>query len=265
MLTTSLSRCVCGHGIHAHADYFSPVVHHCPATSCVAYVQKTPQTQECMCMALLVDHKAVVNLYRTAATFTNNREHFVGGAQGIVSSQSVNTNPSTHTLIAVSSPNANALPRNQPGSTQAEASVVVAYHLPGYISDDSALNGTFDYHPTPSVTTSTYSNNTDGPFSPNTASSVHNTMSTSDARNVSFTLAPIYSPSANSSTSADSAPILGYSPGGYITQYTNHFVHLPYAGQPEDYHETNESFEYQDFGNVMYAASPEGQSGPYGA
>ncbi|KAK0502787.1 hypothetical protein EDD18DRAFT_1135113 [Armillaria luteobubalina] len=120
--------------------------------------------------------------------------------------------------------------------------------------------------PSPSVTTSTYSNNTNGPFSPNIASSVHSTaMSTSDARNVSFTLAPIYSPSANSSTSADSAPILGYSPGGYITQYTNHFVHLPYAGQPEDYHETNESFEYQDFGNVMYAASPEGQSGPYGA
>ncbi|KAK0477762.1 hypothetical protein EDD18DRAFT_73911 [Armillaria luteobubalina] len=145
--TLDQSRCVCGHGIHAHADYFSPVVHHCPATSCVAYVQKMPQTQECMCMALLVDHKAVVNLYRTAATFTNNREHFVSGAQGIVSSQSVNTNPSTHTLIPVSSPNANALPRNQPGSTQAEASVVVAHHLPRYISDDSAPNGTFDYHP----------------------------------------------------------------------------------------------------------------------
>ncbi|KAK0445541.1 hypothetical protein EV421DRAFT_329569 [Armillaria borealis] len=40
MLTTSQSRCVCGHGIHAHADYLSLVVHHCPTKYCVAYVQK---------------------------------------------------------------------------------------------------------------------------------------------------------------------------------------------------------------------------------
>lgn len=97
-------------------------------------------------MALLVDHKAVVNLYRTAAAVTNNREHFVGGARGIVSSYSASTNPSTPILIPISSPNANALPHNQ-HSTQAEAGVVVAHHFPGYVSDGSAPNGTFDYHP----------------------------------------------------------------------------------------------------------------------
>ncbi|KAK0240639.1 hypothetical protein EDD85DRAFT_496414 [Armillaria nabsnona] len=145
--TLDQSRCVCGHGIHAHADYISPVVHHCPATNCVAYVQKTPQTQECTCMALLVDHKAVVNLYRTVAAVTNNREHLVGGMQGIVSSYSASTNPSTPILIPISSPSANALPHNRQGSTQAEAGVVVAHHLPGYASDGSAPNGTFDYHP----------------------------------------------------------------------------------------------------------------------
>ncbi len=31
--------CTCGHGIHAHVDYISTVVHHCPATHCAAYVQ----------------------------------------------------------------------------------------------------------------------------------------------------------------------------------------------------------------------------------
>ncbi|SJL04562.1 uncharacterized protein ARMOST_07929 [Armillaria ostoyae] len=143
--TLDQSRCVCGHGIHAHADCLSAVVHHCPVTSCVAYVQKTPQTQECMCMVLLVDHKPVVNLYRTAAAVTNNREHFVGGGQGIVSSYS--TTAGTPTAIPISSPSTSVLMHSQPDSTQPEAGVVVAHHLPGYASDGSAPNGTFDYHP----------------------------------------------------------------------------------------------------------------------
>ncbi|KAK0445556.1 hypothetical protein EV421DRAFT_1734747 [Armillaria borealis] len=32
---------LCGHGIHAHIDYVSTVVHHYPANQCAAYVQKT--------------------------------------------------------------------------------------------------------------------------------------------------------------------------------------------------------------------------------
>ncbi|KAK0183942.1 hypothetical protein F5146DRAFT_1146203 [Armillaria mellea] len=145
--TLDQSCCVCGHGIHAHADYFSPIVHHCPATSCVAYVQKMPQTQECTCTALLIDHKAVVNLYHTAAALTNNWEHFVGDAQGFVSSYIATMNLSIPILTPISSPNANALPHDQPGSTQAEAGVIVMHHLPGYASDGTAQNGTFDYRP----------------------------------------------------------------------------------------------------------------------
>ncbi len=98
-------------------------------------------------MALLVDHKPVVNLYRTVAAVTNNREHLVGGVQGIVSSYGASMNPSTPIPIPISSPNANALPHSQQGSTQAEAGIVVAHHLPGYVSDGSAPNGAFDYHP----------------------------------------------------------------------------------------------------------------------
>ncbi|KAK0445555.1 hypothetical protein EV421DRAFT_1734746 [Armillaria borealis] len=87
----------------------------------------------------------VVNLYRTAAAVTNNREHFVGGGQGIVSSYS--TTAGTPTAIPISSPSTSALMHSQPDSTQPEAGVVVAHHLPGYASDGSAPNGTFDYHP----------------------------------------------------------------------------------------------------------------------
>ncbi|SJL07697.1 uncharacterized protein ARMOST_11047 [Armillaria ostoyae] len=60
--------CRCGHGMHAHADYVSMVVHRCVATNCAAYVQKTPRTQGCTCSASLIDHKPVVNMYRSHAT-----------------------------------------------------------------------------------------------------------------------------------------------------------------------------------------------------
>ncbi|PBK77614.1 hypothetical protein ARMSODRAFT_1010265 [Armillaria solidipes] len=53
-------HCTCGHGIHAHVDYLSPVVHHCPSTHCAAYVQKTPQTQDRTCGAPLADHVAIL-------------------------------------------------------------------------------------------------------------------------------------------------------------------------------------------------------------
>ncbi|KAK0502785.1 hypothetical protein EDD18DRAFT_1135096 [Armillaria luteobubalina] len=40
VLTVSQLVCgLCGHGIHAHADYMSIVVNHCPANQCAAYAQ----------------------------------------------------------------------------------------------------------------------------------------------------------------------------------------------------------------------------------
>ncbi|PBK80413.1 hypothetical protein ARMGADRAFT_1068992 [Armillaria gallica] len=59
---------LCGHSIHTHVDYVSVVVHHCFATNCAAYVQKTPRTQGCTCSASLIDHEPVVNMYRSPAT-----------------------------------------------------------------------------------------------------------------------------------------------------------------------------------------------------
>ncbi|KAK0433493.1 uncharacterized protein EV420DRAFT_1690546 [Desarmillaria tabescens] len=143
--TLDQSRCICGHGIHAHADYLSPVVHQCPATCCVAFVQKTPQTQECTCTALLVDHKAVVNLYRIAPAITNNWEPYVGTSQSIVPSYSMNaSNP----VIPISSPNtAGALLHIQPVSAQAENVGFVTHHLQGLAPDSITPNATFSNHP----------------------------------------------------------------------------------------------------------------------
>ncbi|KAK0189617.1 hypothetical protein F5146DRAFT_1139015 [Armillaria mellea] len=57
-------QCTCGHLIHAHVDYLSQFVHHCPTTGCAAYVQKTPHTQDCTCMAPLSSHFLGVNQCR---------------------------------------------------------------------------------------------------------------------------------------------------------------------------------------------------------
>ncbi|KAK0448259.1 uncharacterized protein EV420DRAFT_849179 [Desarmillaria tabescens] len=121
-------RCVCGHGMHAHADFMSLVVHHCPANSCVAYVQKTPKTQECSCGALLVDHVPVFNIYRppTASSHTMNA--------------SASSNDADFTPFA-------SLPPSSSDTVQAETDAFIAYDLGGYVLDDGALNATLDYHP----------------------------------------------------------------------------------------------------------------------
>ncbi|PBK77610.1 hypothetical protein ARMSODRAFT_1077326 [Armillaria solidipes] len=58
----------CGHGIHAHRDYVSMFVHHCPAMNCAAYYPKTSRVQGCTCSASLIEHMPVVNVYRSPAT-----------------------------------------------------------------------------------------------------------------------------------------------------------------------------------------------------
>ncbi|KAK0228095.1 hypothetical protein IW262DRAFT_1490182 [Armillaria fumosa] len=80
-----------------------------------------------------------------------------------------------------------------------------------------------DNVPSPSASTSNYSNDT-GPFSSSTASSVYNTaISSGDTRNMSLTPASTSSPSAFSTTSAiqsDATQILGYNSD-------SHFAHYP--------------------------------------
>ncbi|KAK0225239.1 hypothetical protein EDD85DRAFT_857032 [Armillaria nabsnona] len=66
----------CGHGIHAHADYVSMVVHHYPPTQCAAYVQKTPLTQCCTCEIWLCDHLPINNSYRSAEPWSVLDQYF---------------------------------------------------------------------------------------------------------------------------------------------------------------------------------------------
>ncbi|PBK96345.1 hypothetical protein ARMGADRAFT_692579 [Armillaria gallica] len=151
--TLDQPRCICGHGIHAHVDYLSLVVHHCPTNYCVAFVQKTPQTQECTCGALLIDHVPVVNGYRSLpAAVTNSQEPFVGEGRSIGSSYSTNasaSNDANPILFAPTpSPNTNTLSHIQPGYTQADAEIFIAHHPQGYAPDGDASNGPFFYYPT---------------------------------------------------------------------------------------------------------------------
>ncbi len=123
--------------------------------------------------------------------------------------------------------------------------------------------------PSSSAPTSSYSD-VNSPFSPNTMSSDYNTAILSgDARNIFLTATSISSPSAASTSSAiqpDTTQTVGYSSDGYFAQYPNHFVSSPYVG-PSEGDATNESVEYQDYGNAMYAEPPEaeGWSSSYGA
>ncbi len=220
MLTFSQNICgLCGHGIHAHADYVSTIINHYPVNQCAAYVQRvcllssphrilksqlrllqTTLMQRCTCEAQFYEHIATDNWYQLPEPWT-----------------------------------------------------VLDYFSPG-------SNG----H-SPSAATS-YFNDANSPFSPNPTSSDYNTASSSgDGRNVSLTPSTP-SPSAASTSSAiqpDTTPTLGYSSKGC---FRNYFVNSPYAGSPEG-GATNESFEYQDYGNAMYAQPPEAEGwlGPYGA
>ncbi|KAK0445563.1 hypothetical protein EV421DRAFT_330417 [Armillaria borealis] len=140
-------HCTCGHGIHAHVDYLSPVVRHCPSTHCAAYVQKTPQTQDCTCGAPLADHVAIVNSYRLPAAIS-----YAGGIQNI--SPPSNTgpdNPSDNMNIILSpqpivfSPSPNIYPSGtQLGTIQEEPDVSSCHQgLSGVFKGDSDENRHF--------------------------------------------------------------------------------------------------------------------------
>ncbi|KAK0240658.1 hypothetical protein EDD85DRAFT_1021864 [Armillaria nabsnona] len=195
---------LCGHGIHAHVDYVSTVVNHCPANQCAAYAQKTTLTQRCTCEAQFCEHVAADNLHR----------------------------------------------------------ILDPWAVLDYFNPD--ING-----PSSSAPTSSYSNDANSPFSPNTMSSdYHTAVLSRDTRNISptpFTPSPSTA-STSSAVQPDTAQTVGYSSDGYFAQYPNYFVSSPYVG-PSEGDATNESFEYQDYRNAMYAEPPEaeGWSGSYGA
>ncbi|KAK0433120.1 uncharacterized protein EV420DRAFT_1654975 [Desarmillaria tabescens] len=150
-LTLDQSRCMCGHGIHAHADYVSLIVHNCRPTHCVAYVQKTPKTQECTCSALLFDHVPVVNAYRSPAAVSYNRGSVVDGDQSIGSptytidapSSLNDANPVT-SIPMIFSPDINAPSR----IIQPETDIFATHQLVGHdMQDGDVPNGNSDYDP----------------------------------------------------------------------------------------------------------------------
>ncbi|KAK0445566.1 hypothetical protein EV421DRAFT_2034565 [Armillaria borealis] len=61
---------VCGHGIHAHADYVSPFVNHYPANQCAAYAQKTHMMQFCTCGTQFFEHVGAYNSYHISEPWT---------------------------------------------------------------------------------------------------------------------------------------------------------------------------------------------------
>ncbi|PBK77626.1 hypothetical protein ARMSODRAFT_997979 [Armillaria solidipes] len=119
--------------------------------------------------------------------------------------------------------------------------------------------------PSSSVTTS-YFNDANSPLSPNTMSSDYiGAILSDDARNMSLTRTSTSSPSVSSSASPAIEPnttqtILDYSTDGYFAQHPNYIVNSPCAG-PSEGGATNESFQYQDYGNVMYTEPSEDWSG----
>ncbi|KAK0244013.1 hypothetical protein EDD85DRAFT_183532 [Armillaria nabsnona] len=125
--------CQCGHGMHAHADYVSTVVHRCVATNCVAFIQKTARTQGCTCSASLIDHNPVMNMYRSPATLP----YGVDVDNGINTFNGNMTNipflpTSTHSPYTNDSPSysyGNATPTPQPATQTSITQVDAESHL----------------------------------------------------------------------------------------------------------------------------------------
>ncbi|KAK0474901.1 hypothetical protein IW261DRAFT_532605 [Armillaria novae-zelandiae] len=115
----------CGHGIHAHVDYVSMMVHHHPATQCAAYVQRSPLTQRCTCGTWLSDHdEAIDNLYLSTdpgdvLDDTPDNDNLSSSATGFQSNESIN-HAYTPSFMYASSTNFNTA--DGPGPTPARIS-----------------------------------------------------------------------------------------------------------------------------------------------
>ncbi|SJL04572.1 uncharacterized protein ARMOST_07939 [Armillaria ostoyae] len=198
---------LCGHGIHAHADYVSTVVNNYPANQCAAYVQRTPLMQFCTCEAQFCEHIGTYNSHRFSEP----------------------------------------------------------WKVLHYFNSDG-------HGPSPSVTASGYSDDANSPFASNSISftsvDYNATIFSGNARNIPLTTGPIHSSSTSRTSYAiqpDTIPTLDYSShGSYFTQYPNpsSFLNSPYTGPPEG-GAKNGGFEYQDYGDAMYAEPREAWSGLY--
>ncbi|PBK96317.1 hypothetical protein ARMGADRAFT_1061042 [Armillaria gallica] len=136
---------LCGHGIHAHVDYVSTVVHHYSVNQCAAYVQKTPLVQRCTCEAQLCDHIATDNPYRSAEPWIV-LDYFQGNNNSNSYSHNANSplGPNTTYFSSTDSANANAdLMSNSPTLISSPGS-----HRPFSPSDDAG-NVDIPVTPTP--------------------------------------------------------------------------------------------------------------------
>ncbi|KAK0240646.1 hypothetical protein EDD85DRAFT_496560 [Armillaria nabsnona] len=121
-----------------------------------------------------------------------------------------------------------------------------------------------DNNSPPSAATS---HNATGPFSYTSSPGYNDTILSGDARNMSLTPAPAPSPSPSSTAiQFDTTQTRYHSSDGDFARYSDHSPRSPYVGLPEG-RAANGSFQYQDYGNPMYAEPPEaeGRSGSYGA
>ncbi|PBK96278.1 hypothetical protein ARMGADRAFT_1009935, partial [Armillaria gallica] len=171
---------LCGHGIHAHADYVSRVVNHYPTNQCAAYAQKTRLTQRCTCEAQFCEHIATDNSYRLPEPWTV-LDHF---------------NPD--------------------------------------------ING-----PSLGATTSSYSNDVNSPFSPNTtpSSNYSTAMYSGDATDIPFTPAYIPSPFPNVDPSNPYGDTVIFAP---IPQPVIHTAITQIEGYSHSEVENSYSVQYQD-------------------
>ncbi|KAK0483148.1 hypothetical protein IW261DRAFT_930277 [Armillaria novae-zelandiae] len=106
---STLDQHICGqrgHGIHAHCDYVSMFVYHCPMMNCTAYFPKTARVQAYTCSASLIEHISAMNAYRLpplpygAGTHPSSVIPSTGGTANtpftpvLMSATSTNDNPS---------------------------------------------------------------------------------------------------------------------------------------------------------------------------
>ncbi|KAK0433492.1 uncharacterized protein EV420DRAFT_1654602 [Desarmillaria tabescens] len=209
------SVCIsCGHGIHAHVDYVSMVVHHHPPTQCVAYVQKTPLAQRCTCEAQLFDHVAVNNSYRSVEPW-NVLDYFqdsnIPSSNSSLYSHDANGSFAPNTVVFSATDSDTAI-LSHDASLMPVASASILFPGLRHVSSPS-----------------------------------------SNAENIPFTSTGISSPSSGSSASSsiqpDIAEAQAYNPYGYFTQHPDYFTNNSYARQPSG---DATSLEYQDYSYLVY-------------
>ncbi|KAK0477758.1 hypothetical protein EDD18DRAFT_1377910, partial [Armillaria luteobubalina] len=103
---STLDQYICGRCrccIHAHRDYVSMFVHHCPVMNCAAYYPKTRWVQACTCSASLIEHTPVMNVYRSPAN------------------SNVDTTNVSFTLVPMPAPSTNDFPSHSHGEIRTPA------------------------------------------------------------------------------------------------------------------------------------------------